>query len=280
MSEVKLDCARFLSFAALALWATSATAHELWIETDATGSADREQVVHICWGHAGHKETGEALEKHQGKLSARLAQSDRQIETLDLAVGPDSFVTKITPSVPGYYTIGAELQAGILSREFHGIPPNTRIVICGKSFTHVKGSDKGLAAPLGMDVEIVPVGDPGNLHPGDVVTAKVLFKGKPLGGRDAVVSLNTLGSESFPEDPRIQYLQWTVETNAEPQSGEASFPIIVSGQHLFSIRYMDETPGRYEGDREVTTEYSHLRNGDTYERTLYISTFTVSVKAQ
>lgn len=280
MSQVKLDWAKFLSFAALALWATSASAHQLWIEADATGSAGQQQIVHVCWGHAGHKETGEALEKQQGKFSARLAQPGGQIETLDLAVASDSFTTKITPSGPGFYTIGAESQVGILSREFHGIPANTRIVMCGKSFTHVKGSDEGLAAPLGMDVEIVPVGDPGNLHPGDIVTAKVLFKGKPFGGKDAVVSLNTLGSESLPEDPRIQYLQWTVESNAEPQTGEVSFPIIVSGQHLFSIRYMDETPGRYEGDRQVTTEYSHLRKGDTYERTLYISTFTVRVKAE
>ena len=280
MSQLKLDWTRFLSCVALTLWATSASAHQLWVETDATGSAGQEQIVHICWGHPGHKGTGESLERQHGKLSAWIVRPEGQTEALDLAIGSDSFTTKITPRAPGYYMIGSQSEVGILSKEFHGIPANTRIVIYGESFTHVDGSEKGLGTPLGMDVEIVPVSDPRNLRPGDIVTARVLFKGKPIGGKQVVVSLNTLGTEPFPEDPRIQYLQWSVESNADPRTGEVSFPLIVAGQHLFYIRYMDETPGRYDGDREVITEYSRLRNGDTYGRTLYISTFTVEVTAE
>jgi uncharacterized GH25 family protein len=176
--------------------------------------------------------------------------------------------------------VGAEAQIGILSSEFHGIPADTRIVMYGKSCTHVKGSDKGLATSLGMDVEIVPVSQPGNVHPGDILTGKVLIKGKPAGGKDVVVSLNALGAVSLPEDERIHGLQWSVESTSDPRTGEVSFPLIVGGQHQFYIEYMDETPGRYDGDREVATEYSHLSRGDTYERTLYISTFTLDVKTR
>ncbi|MFH1918369.1 MAG: DUF4198 domain-containing protein, partial [Planctomycetota bacterium] len=261
MSQAKLHSTRFVSFAALALWATSATAHQVWVETGAIGVAGQEQLVHVCWGHTGDKGTGESLEKQQGRLSAWVMRPDGQAGRLELAIGSDSFTAKFTPSVPGSYMIGAERQSGILTREFHGIPANTRIVMYGKSFTHVEGSNNGLSTPLGMDLEVVPVSDPNRLRPGDIATAKVLFKGKPIGGKDVVVSLNTLGTEPFPEDPTIQGLVWSVESNAEPQTGEVSFPLIVCGRHQFYIRYMDETPGRYEGDREVTTDYSHLRKG-------------------
>ena len=265
---------------ALTLWATSASAHQLWIESDATGSAGREQVVHVCWGHSGYKATGESLETQRGKLSARLARPDRQPESLDLALGSDSFTAKITPRVPGYYMIGAELHAGILSKEFHGIPANTRIVMYGKALTHVEGGERGFGAPLGMDLEIVPVAGPGNLHPGDIVTVKVLLKGNPLGGMDAVVSLKTVGAGPLPDDPRLQTREWNIEANVKRPTGEVSFPLIVGGQHLFYIKYVDENPGRYEGDREVSTEYSRLRKGDIYERTMYVSTFTIDVKAE
>ena len=277
MSQAKLRSIRFVSSAALALWATSATAHQLWVETGAIGVAGQGQLVHVCWGHAGNKGTGESLVRQQGKLSAWVMRPDGQAGRLELAIGSDSFTTEFTPSVPGSYMIGAEKQSGILTREFHGIPTNTRIVMYGKSFTQVGGSEKGLSTPLGMDLEVVPLSDPNRLRPGDIATAKVLFKGKPIGGKDVVVSLNTLGAKAFPEDPTIHGLVWSVESNAERQTGEVSFPLIVCGQHQFYVRYMDETPGRYEGDREVTTDFSRLRKGDAYERTLYVSTFTVAV---
>ncbi len=277
MSHSKSAWFGVLCFAAVTLWTIPAVAHQLWVETDAVAKVGEQQEIHVCWGHTGNKATGAALEKQKSKLIASMIRPDGSSKVLGLAKGYDSYTAKMAPHSPGYYMIGSELQAGIIGKEFHGIPANTRIVMCAKTFTHVKGSKKGLGNRLGFDVEIVPVTDPTDLHPGDIVTVKVLFKGKPLGGRKAVVELKTTGPAKLPEDPRVHSREWSIEAHARRPKGEASFPLIADGQHLFYIRYFDENPGRYEGDINETSEFSHLRRGDTYERTMYISTFTIHV---
>lgn len=280
MWRTSILSARFASMAVLVFWAASARGHQLWIETSPAGRADEKQAVHVCWGHPGHKETGEALERQQAKLSAYAAGPGQPRSALDLALGKDSFVAAMTPSGPGYQMVGGEAQTGILTTEFHGIPAKTRIVMYGKSFTHVGSSDKGLDTPLGMDLEIVPVNAPGNLRPGDVVVVRVLFQGKPIGGRTVEVVLNTLGPEPVADDPRVRGLSWNVQSFPDPRTGEVSFPLIVSGQHQFYIRYTDETPGQYEGDLRFATNYSRLQKGEPYERTLYVSTFTFGVASK
>ena len=267
-----------LCFAAVTLCTTPAVAHQLWIETDAAARVDDQQAAYVCWGHSGNKESGKMLEGLKNKLSASMTQPDGNRVALALSKGDDSYTARLAPRSSGYHAIGSELQVGIIDKEFHDIPANTRIVMCAKTFTHVKGSEKGLGSRLGFDLEFVPLTDPGNLHPGDIATVKVLFKGKPVGGRNVVVSLRTAGSQQFREDPRAYSREWSIEAHATRPNGEASFPLIVDGQHLFYIRYFDENPGRYEGDINETSEFSHLRKGDTYERTMYVSTLTICVK--
>jgi uncharacterized GH25 family protein len=280
MSYWKSAWVGLLSLAAVTLCTIPAVAHQLWIETDVAAKVGKEQEIRVCWGHSGSKETGEALEGLGSKLSALIVGPDGGTEVLELAKGYDSYMAKITPNSPGYYMIGSELQVGIINEELYGIPANTRIVMYGKSFAHVKGSEKSLSNRVGFDLEIAPLTDPRNLHPGDMATAKVLFKGKPIGGRDVVVSLKTVGSEEFPEDPKVHSREWSIEVHPERQNGEACFPLIVDGQHLFYIAYFDENPGKYEGDINESSEFSHLRKGDIYERTMYVSTFTIDVKAK
>jgi uncharacterized GH25 family protein len=278
MSQVKPAWTRFACCVALTFCTASAGAHQLWVETDPTGKAGEEQAVHVCWGHSGHKETGQSLHDQQSRLGARLVRPDGRAGPLDLAEGSDRFTAKMTPQRAGCYVIGAESQVGIIDEEFHGIPANTRIVMYGKSVVQVEAGENGLQNRVGSDLAIVPVTNPQNLRPGDIVTAKVLLMGKPIGGREVVVSLKTVGTVRVAEDPRLQSREWSTEANADPRSGEVSFPLIVGGQHLFYIMYYDEKPGSYEGDRQERSEFSHLRKGDSYERTLYVSTLTVDVK--
>ena len=275
-----LSTAALLVVWAVVCGASSAHAHELWIEVDATGTAGKAQEVHVCWGHSGEKESGESLQRQQDKLSAQVLRPDGRRQPLDLALSADSLVTKIVPSGPGYHLLGAELQTGIIDREFHGIPANTRIVMYGKSLAHVAGSDQGLDAPLGMDLEIAPVGSLRDLRPGEIVAVRVLLHGKPLGGRDALLSLATSGAEAIPEAAALQSQQWSIEAHADPRTGEVRFPLIAPGPHVFLIRYFDETAGRYEGALDFKSEFSHLEKGDTYERTMYVSTLRVNVKAK
>lgn len=280
MSQQRLAGAGLLGWLALSLWAAPLTAHEVWLETAPTGSPGQEQVAHICWGHAGQRMSGPMLESQKDRLTAWLAGPESPTERLALTLGADSYTARVVPRRPGYYTLGAETQGGIVDREFHGIPAGTRIVMSGKTFLHVPGNEAGLARLLGMDLELVPVGDPKSLRPGGVATVRVVFKGKPLGGRKAEVSLSTIGPKPLAKDARIEGLQWSVQNYADPRTGEASFPLIVAGRHTFFLKYVDETPGRYDGDLAMTTKFSHLRKGDAYERTLYLGTLTLQVSAE
>lgn len=279
MSQMKVGWARFLFFAVLAFWAASAHAHQLWIETDPVGEVGEEHNIHICWGHSGYKEAGARLAGQHSKLTASVL-GPRGRAALDLANADDCFVAKLTPGVPGCYVIGADLQVGIIDKEFHGIPAKTRIVMIGKSFTRVGPAQDETVAPLGFDLEIVPVVLPHEPKPGDLVTVKVLHKGKPIGGRNVVVSAATQGTEPPPEDARLQTREWSIEATADPKTGEVTFPLIVGGQHTFLIKYFDETPGTYDGERNDRSDFSHLRKGDSYDRTMYISTLTVHMDAE
>ena len=114
------------------------------------------------------------------------------------------------------------------------------------------------------------------LQPGDVVTVKVLLRGKPIGGRRAVVALATAGPNA-PDDPRLASKHWSIEAHPDPRTGEVSFPLLAAGEHLFSIKYFDETPGTYEGDLDEVSSFSHLRKGDKFEQTMFVSTYTCHV---
>lgn len=280
MSWFKMACTILLCCGTMSLGLSAANAHQLWIEVAPVGTAAQQQTAHVCWGHSGHRMGGQMLASQQGRLSASLVRPGAQAETLPLTLGTDSYTASLVPSQAGYYLIGAEVQAGILDREFHGIPAKTRLIMSGKTFLHVPGSEAGLQTPVGMDLELIPVGDPKSWRPGGVATVRVLFKGKPVGGRTVEVSLNTVGNKPLPQDPRIEGLAWSVKDNADPRSGEVSFPLIVAGQHEFQIRHMDETPGQYEGAVEMATKFSHLRKGDAYERTQYMATMTIQVAAE
>lgn len=278
MLQIRFGTFRLLAVAA-ALWgATTVDAHQLWVETAEVGRAGQPQQLHVCWGHPGNKETGDGLTRHEGKVSAYRACPGGERQMLELATGSDSFTAVLTPVEPGYHRVGGEIQIGVLTREFHGIAPNTRLVMYGNSSVHISGSEQGVDSPLGLDLEIVPVGSPRNLRPGDLVEVKVLFRGKPIGGRQVEVSLSTMGRESFSDRTQVRGLRWNVASYADPATGKVSFPLIVPGQHVFYLQYVDETPGQYEGDLQFETDYSRLRRGEAYERTLYVSTFTLNVE--
>jgi uncharacterized GH25 family protein len=260
-----------------AVWAAApAYAHQVWVETASGARAGQPHEVEVCWGHSGSREGGSALAKQQDKLTVCVAgPSGRQ--PLAVTTGSDSFTTQFTPQAAGCHAIGAELQVGIIDRELHGIPANTRIVMCGKACARVDGKPVEPAAPLGFDLELVPVSDLHDVKPGDAVTVKVLHRGKPIGGRNVLVSLNTAGSLPRSETSGIVIREWSIESTADPSSGEVAFPLIVGGQHLFLVKFIDETAGTYEGERNDRSDFSHLCKGDKFERTMYVSTLTFQV---
>ena len=263
-----------------AVWvAAPAYAHQVWVETASGPRAGQPHKVEVCWGHAGSREGGSALAKQQDKLTVYVVGPGGR-QPLPVTTSSDSFTAQFTPQAAGCHVLGAELQVGIIDRELHGIPANTRIVMCGKACARVDGNSVVPAAPLGFDLELVPVSNLHDAKPGDAVTVKVLHRGKPLGGRNVLVSLNTAGPLPHSEASGIGTREWSIESTADPSSGELTFPLIVGGQHLFLVKFIDETAGTYEGDRNDRSDFSHLCQGDKFERTMHVSTLTFQVPSR
>ncbi len=264
-----------LSLAVLALsFVNLATGHELWIEAPATSAADQAYTAAVCFGHTGHRTTGPMLEGQQDKMAAQVIAPDGKRSPVDLTLTEDCFDAKVTPSASGCYLLGGELQTGIITKEFHGIPEGTRIIMYGKAVTQVGNAAKGLDAAFGHDLELVLLTPPGELKAGGIVKAKLLFQGKPLGGRDVEVALNT---SMEVDDPQVQSTLWSITAAPHPKTGEFALPLIAAGRYTFSLRYTDETPGTYQGDMDFVTRISHLHKGDKFKSTLYMTTLAIDV---
>lgn len=283
IANAGLDGKRLLAallVCATAVWAaTPGNAHQVWVETASNAQAGQLHQVEICWGHSGNREGGPALARQQDKLAVYLAGPGGR-QPLDVTAGSDSFTARFTPQAAGCHVIGAELQVGIIDRELHSIPAHTRIVMCGKACARVGVGLLDPAQPLGFDLELLPVSGLHAAKPGDAVTVKVLHRGKPIGGRNVLVSLNTVGPPPRADGVQVDAREWSIEATADPSSGEVTLPLIVGGQHMFLVKYLDETAGTYDGDRNDRSEFSHLCKGDTFERTMYVSTLTFQVSSR
>ncbi len=257
---------------------TPVLAHEVWIELPATAGKGEEQVVQVCWGHAGERESGPRLAGQQDKLSASVVGA-HGVKEVPLTGQESCFEGSIARPHADPCAVGAVLEVGIIDREMHGIAANTRMVMFGKTIVQSEAASDDSTAALGHELELIPVSSLRGLKPGDLLTVKVAFRGQPMGGRKVMVAASTAGPRPAAEDSRVQSPVWTNQAMADPETGEVTFPLIVEGQHILLVKYLDETSGTYHGNRNDSSSFSHLRQGDTYERTNYIATLTLQVSA-
>jgi len=260
----------------LLVWTGFAHAHQIWIEAPPRAETNTSIPLEVCFGHTGERSTGPMLAGNRPKLSAMVKLPDGQEQPLVLGMDDDGYPASFNATRAGFHHIGAVLETGIIERELHQIPPKTRIIMTGKAVIAVGESSEGLAATVGHPLEIVPVTHPCGLRVGDKITLRIVFKGKPIGGPDVLVRLETLGPNPK-DDPQLTEREWAIEGYPDAR-GEISFPLIAAGQHVAFLRYFDKTPGEYTGPLDFSSEFSHLRAGDRYERTLYMTTLTFRVE--
>jgi uncharacterized GH25 family protein len=256
----------------LVLQAGASSGHEIWIELPPTVAPGEPCNVEICFGHLGQREGEERLAANLPRLSAWVVGPENFRQDLAVKLGEDCFQANFAPRSPGFYTVAARLEVGIMDRPFHSIPAETRIVMLATACMVVGQPAAGGKAPFaGQEVEIVPLLDNGPLSAGGVVQALVCFRGKPLGGPEAKITLNTAGD--FPwQEAELSAIHWSIEAVPEPADGRVKLPILVAGPHTFVLRYTEEKPGTYEGKMDFTGPFSHLRPGDRFARTLFITT--------
>ena len=257
-----------------------AVAHELWIETQPSAQTGADHQIEVCWGHAGTRSGGPALAAMTGQISASITAPDGTVSPLTLATRDNCYAGHAPLNAPGFHPISAVLEAGIVDRKVHDIPAKSRIVMCGRACVHAGQNDAGLANVTGSNLEPILLSNPEVLRPGRAVIARILLKGKPLTNRIAFAALGTAGPWPQASDATTDAHQWTIQATSDPKSGEVRLPLIAAGRHILLVRYFDETPGRYEGELDFGSDFSHLRRGDAYDRTMYVSTVSFDVKTE
>lgn len=251
-------------------------AHELWIETGPQNRSDQTQAVRIFWGHGGNKETGKKLEDQTHKLTARV-HSVEGPEVLDFSLIDDGFQVKPNFAASGIRGFSADLQVGIIDRQNFSTPANTRIVMHAKTVSFDSVSDMRHSLPFGLDFELVPVSLKQQPKIGDLLTLQVYHLGKPIDQPDVRVSAVLLNKKEGLQDSQVKEWERSAQAAIDTLTGKVNFSLALPGIHLFRTRYFDETPGVYVGPRNDVSDFSHLRKGDKYERTLHIATLTVDI---
>ena len=101
-----------------------------------------------------------------------------------------------------------------------------------------KGEDKAIAKPIGHDLEIIPLVNPAAMHPGDALSIKILFKGKPLAS--SYVYATYMG---FSEEKDTY--AYTTKTNAE---GDAKIKMLKQGIWLIATSSNEDYQDKNECD--------------------------------
>jgi nickel transport protein len=197
-----------LSFAAA--WIAlplSARAHDLWLEP-------RGEVLVLRYGHRG----GEALDLDAGKVKTVLCRNGTAPAT-DVrgasTAAPRELLTRSRCDVAGAF-----LDGGFWSLTPDGEKnlPRNRVpdaVRSWRSMQFAKWVDTrspGAAAPLGDELEIVPVGDLSGVRQGDKATFRVLWQGKPVAGAVLAIDHRPLGETDAAGECRVKVRAADVES--------------------------------------------------------------------
>lgn len=222
----------FFSLLIVCFFVHTASAHALWIETDATGRKGRSQEVRIYFGEFGEKDLSQA-----GKWFSDLAgfsltaiAPDGSKTTLSAVADGDHYSATFTPGQDGVYTIVAHHLVKDVYRNMKLDYNSGATVVVGKQFN---GND-----PLVNPNTVSLFSDSAFAVKKDrSIKLKALHSGKPAAKEEIkVVAPN--GWE------RGLY------SNAE---GEARFTPLWKGRYLAEYTFTDKTPGEHNGKAYMET---------------------------
>ena len=252
-----------LSITLCSLVGTSALAHDTWVETNTPLVRSADAVyVELKLGNHGNdrRDFKQASKIDLEDCTLKVVGPDGKIQDLterliDTGYTPKEghWEAKFVGSSPGAYVVSHALDTVV----DHGQP--TRSIKSGKAFfvvspslDNVPVSSSGYDRAMGHPLELIPVTDPVTaMRPGQPITVKVLFKGKPLAdARASFVPQGTTLKSGF--DERYEKM-----TDA---AGQASFTPQTGNRYLIVVHH--------DADDET---------GEDYEKTAYAATLTILV---
>ncbi|HAF78230.1 MAG TPA: DUF4198 domain-containing protein [Maribacter sp.] len=216
-------------------------AHYLWLETDRTGSLNKEQEVRVYFGEY----TYGVIEKVKGenypsvsKFTLWLIHPNGKKTALKISSKEEYYVAHFTPNTNGTYTVAlnnddievldyTEWDFGIFKTHYQ----STAKVQVGDQATATKTLNQD-----GIVIKELPGTD-------NQITLQVLFKGKPLAKNEFKLYVSDLWSK-------------TIETD---ENGEVSFSLPWNTKYTMETTFEERVPGTFNGK-----EYEFIWHCATY----------------
>lgn len=236
--------------AAATLLAGPASAHDVWLTLSSGATVPQ---LHIHYGHPDDLQAPQP-----DKLVDLRATTAAGTTTLAAKVAPSRTAPHlVSDPVPGAGSalLSARYDNGFWVKAPDGeyrnttrrmVPGAMEAITSTKFAKLVAGPGAPWAAPVGHELEIVPLADPTVLKPGDTLPVKVMFRGQPVAGAAIVHSdgETVIAPDKLP----------TVTSDA---NGVASIPIEKAGGDVLSV------------SRRVTpSSLPTLADADTFSATL------------
>ncbi|MBK8162245.1 MAG: DUF4198 domain-containing protein [Gammaproteobacteria bacterium] len=172
------------SLAAAGLLCTPALAHDVWLVPKAGGKAHE-----LVFGHPGELEPYDPAHVEETYVidtsgKPKFTSTRVQDNKVEIQTGADTALVALYYD-HGFWTVGPDRKSAAA--------PKWKILNYRTS-AHIRLFNKNLlawtpalAAPVGLDLEIVPLANPLKLKPGDKYPIQVFYKSRPLAQADVEV---------------------------------------------------------------------------------------------
>ena len=234
---------------------TAAHAHNLWLNpSDHFPDVGTTVDIGIGWGHKYPANRADQDIK-EGRVE-EIKALDPDGKTIDLSkVSVDRYQLKIDK--PGAYLVTAHIKPGFFTttpegrkwgnkKEIANPIKCTNFHIQAKTVIIAGGKEQNLTGVAGQPLEIIPLNNLYNLKPGDPLTIKLLFEGKPL--PEATVRATYAGFDAQDIAPHKQppkekmdakkrhHRHFPVETQTDAQ-GKAVLQLNKAGYWMVMLSY-------------------------------------------
>lgn len=176
---------RHLAILALTgLFCAQALAHDVWLVPKVAGKS-----YELVFGHPEELEPYDPARVEETIVidtsgKRQVVRSTVQNSKVEMQVGADTALVALYYN-HGYWTVGADRKS-VAAPKWK--VPNYRTSSHIRLFNkNLLAWNAALSAPVGLELEIVPLTNPLKLKPGDKFPVQVFYKGKPLSGADVEV---------------------------------------------------------------------------------------------
>ncbi len=196
----KVKTRGLLALALVALLAVPALAHDMWITFDKTQAGQPAHIL-VGYGHAFPANEGTEAEKlmpaylvgPKGRLECKAGDKLDFVSVAPLAEG--SYLA-VSGRQAQWYTNSPEGSQDKPKNQVPGATQCIRSVKYAKAVLNLGKTPGDVSQPVGQNLEIVPLVNPGAIKAGGELPIQVLFEGKPLGNSQVFATFAGFSAES------------------------------------------------------------------------------------